>query len=82
MCLYCAKEIPREKHNLLSDDNNTTIFTFLLYKVPEALNYILTAGSLANVKNRNFSISWFTIQVLSYFVQGKLPAKTGEREHI
>lgn len=26
MCFYCTKEIPREKHNLLIDANNTTIF--------------------------------------------------------
>lgn len=39
MCLYCAEEIPREKHNLLIDANNKTIFHILpLQSLPRHLN--------------------------------------------
>lgn len=62
MCLYCTKEIPREKHNLLIDDNNTTIFHIPPFQsLSELFEFIPTAMSSANDKKENISISWFKV---------------------
>lgn len=62
LCAFIVLKKFQEQHNLLTDDNNKTIFHFSpLTKSTEALEFIPSALPLATAEYRNASNNWFKV---------------------